>query len=170
MTNDDRITSGLITDVLDVLERHGYHRYDNRHTGQAIAAIVDLAYVYDGTRDASNGTYPLPAPHPGSGPSGPEADDAVVLTHAEVSTAFAALQIAADDQRDRAEICADCADQSCLTCQSRLRNARAYEQMAGQLLQTAQAARTASPSQPEPAGPPNPPVHPDPAADREAGQ
>ena len=36
MTSDDRLTWGLITDVLDVLERHGYHRHDNQHTGQAI--------------------------------------------------------------------------------------------------------------------------------------
>ena len=57
MTSDDRLTSGLILDVLDVLERHGYHRYDNQHTGQAVGAILDLAYVYDGTRDTSYGTY-----------------------------------------------------------------------------------------------------------------
>ena len=55
MTSDDRFTWGLILDVLDVLERHGYHRYDNQHTGQAVGAILDLAYVYDGTRDVSYG-------------------------------------------------------------------------------------------------------------------
>ena len=51
MTSDDRLTSGLIGEVLDVLERHGYHRYDNRHTAQAVGAIADLADLYDGTRD-----------------------------------------------------------------------------------------------------------------------
>ena len=89
MTSDDRLTTGLILDVLDVLERHGYHRYDNRHTGQAIGAILDLADVYDGTRDISYGYYPPPASHAGLGPADPEADDAVILTDAEVSTVVA---------------------------------------------------------------------------------
>ena len=71
MTSDNRLTSGLILDLLDVLERHGYHRYDNRHTGQAIGAILDLAYVYDGTRDISYGYYAPSASYPGPGPSGP---------------------------------------------------------------------------------------------------
>ena len=71
MTSDDRPTPGLILDVLDVLERHGYHRYDNRHTGQAIGAILDLAYVYDGTRDVSYGYYTPRASHAGAEPSGP---------------------------------------------------------------------------------------------------
>jgi hypothetical protein len=63
MTSDDRLTSGLILDVLDVLERHGYHPYDNQHTGQAIGAILDLAYVYDGTRDVSYLNHASPGPH-----------------------------------------------------------------------------------------------------------
>ena len=63
MTTDDaRITPDLIFDVFDVLERHGYHRYDNRHTGLAIGAILDLAYVYDGTRDISYVTYATAGP------------------------------------------------------------------------------------------------------------
>jgi hypothetical protein len=98
MTSDDRFTWGLITDVLDVLERHGYHRHDNQHTGQALEVIFDLAYVYEGTRDISPGTYLQPAPlalHPAPGPSAPDAD-AVILTDAEVSTVVAALDIAAD--------------------------------------------------------------------------
>ena len=73
MTSDDRFTSGLILDVLDVLERHGYHRYDSRHTGYAVGAILDLAYVYHGTRDVSYGYYAPPAPHAAPGPSGPGA-------------------------------------------------------------------------------------------------
>ncbi len=173
MTTDDRMTWGLIGEVLDVLERHGYHRYDNRHTAQAVGAIFDLAGVYDGTRGSSYGTYLYqspPAPHAEPGPSAPEADDAVILTDAEVSTVAAALDIAADYKRDRAAACADCPDQTCLTCQSRLRDAQAYDQMAAQMLQTAQAARTASSAQAEPGGPPVPPRQPHPAADKEAGQ
>ena len=57
MTGDDRITWGLILDVLDVLERHGYHQYDNQHAGRAIGMIFDLAYVYEGARE----TRPRPS-------------------------------------------------------------------------------------------------------------
>jgi hypothetical protein len=171
MTSDDRMTWGLIGEVLDALERHGYHRSDNRHTAQTIGAIADLASLYEGTRDASSDSYlyqPPSARHAGPVPAGP--DDAVVLTDAEVSTIFAALEIAADYKRDRAEMCADCANQSCLTCQTRHRDARTYEQMAAQLLQTAEAARTAGSYQPEPGVPSDPPVQPHPAAGKEAGQ
>jgi hypothetical protein len=172
MTSDDRMTWGLIGEVLDVLERHGYHRYDNHHTAQAVGAIADLAGLYDGTLDSSYGTYPHqspPAAHAGPEPAVPEADDAVILTGAEASTIAAALDIAAGSNRDRAAACADCADQSCLTCQSRLRDAQAYDQMATQMLQTAKVAQTANAAQPEPGSPP-PARQPQLAADREAGQ
>ena len=169
MTSDDRLTSGLILDVLDVLERHGYHPYDNRHTGQAIGAILDLAYVYDGTRDTSYLDHASPGPRTEPGPSGPEPDDAVILTDAEVSTVVAALDIAADYKRDRAAACADCADQTCPACQSRLRDAGAYDQMATQMLHTAQVTRAATSAQPEQDGL-LPPCQPQRAADREAGQ
>ena len=170
MTSDDRLTSGLILDVLDVLERHGYHPYDNRHTGQAIGAILDLAYVYDGTRDTSYLDCASPGPHTEPGPSDPDADDAVILTGAEVRTVVAALDIAADYKHDRAAACADCADQTCVTCQSRLRDAQTYHQMAAQMLQTAEATRTARSYQPEPGRPPELPHQPHFAADKEAGQ
>jgi hypothetical protein len=52
MTTDDRLTPGLFLDVLDVLERHGYHHHDKQHTGQAMAVIRDLAHVYEGTDQA----------------------------------------------------------------------------------------------------------------------
>ena len=169
MTSDDRLTSGLILDVLDVLERHGYHRYDTQHTGYTVGAILDLAYVYDGTRDVSYGYYAPPAPNPGLGNSDPEADDAVILTDAEVGTVVAALDIAADYKRDHAAACADCADQTCPTCQSRLRDAGAYDQMATQMLHTAKVARTANSAQAQSGSPP-PPRQPHPAGDREAGQ
>ena len=166
--DDDRMTSGLIFDVFDTLERHGYHRYDNRHTGLAIGAILDLAYLYDGTRDVPYATY-APAPHTGPGPADPGEDDAVILTDTEVHTLVGALDIAADYKRDRAAGCADCADQTCMTCQSRLRDATAYDQMATQMLQTAQIARTPNSAQPEPGSPP-PARQLHPVVDREAGQ
>jgi hypothetical protein len=173
MTIDDRVTWGLIGEVLDVLERHGYHRYDNRHTAQAVGAIADLADLYQGTRDLSYDTYlyqPPPAPDAGPGPTAPEADEAVIVTDAEASTIAAALDIAAGHHRDRAAACAGCPDRTCPTCQSQLRDAQAYSQMAAQMRQTAQAARTAGSAQPEPGGPPVSPRHPHPAADKEAGQ
>jgi hypothetical protein len=171
MTSDDRMTWALVGEILDALERHGYHRYDHQHTAQAVGAIADLAGLYDGTRDPTPAAYPLSeSPHAEPGPSDPDADDAVILTGAEASTVFAALTTAADHHRDRAEMCADCADQTCPTCQSRLRDARAYDQMATQILHTAQAAQAASTHQPEPSGPSGPPHQPHPIADKEAGQ
>jgi hypothetical protein len=60
-------------------------------------------------------------------------------------------------------MCADCPDQSCFTCALRLREARAYDQLAAQLLHREQTARTAriQPGLPAPPGLP---------ADKEAGQ
>ena len=166
--DDDRLTSGLIFDVFETLERHGYHRYDNRHTGLAIGAILDLASLYDGTRDVSYATS-ASAPHAGPGPTDPEEEDAVILTDTEVHTLVGALDIAADYKRDRAAGCLDCADQACVTCQSRLRDAETYDQMASQMLRTAQISRTPDSAQPEPDSPP-PPRQLHPVADREAGQ
>ena len=54
----------------------------------------------------------------------------------EVKTLISALIIAADYKRDRAELCADCADQSCPTCEWRLRDAQAYDRAHVQLLQS----------------------------------
>jgi hypothetical protein len=167
-TDDDRFTAELIFDMFDALERHGFHRYDNRHTGAAIGAILDLAFLYDGTRDVSYATY-APTPQAGPEPSGPGDDDAIILTDTEVHTLVGALDIAADFKRDRAAACAECVDQTCVTCQSRLRDAEAYDQMASQMLQTAQISRTANSAQPEPGSLP-PPRQLHPAADREAGQ
>ena len=80
---------------------------------------------------------------------------------------LAALDIAADYKRDRAEMCADCPDQSCPACQSRLHDAQAYDQLAGQMLQAAEAAPAAHHGQAEPASPPRQSRL---AADKEAGQ
>jgi hypothetical protein len=39
---DNRTGVGLITDILDVLDRHGYARSDDEHTARAIVLISDL--------------------------------------------------------------------------------------------------------------------------------
>jgi hypothetical protein len=43
-----RFTFGLICDVFQVLEQHGYQRADDRHTGQAVSLLFRLADVYEG--------------------------------------------------------------------------------------------------------------------------
>ena len=95
---------------------------------------------------------------------GPSSHDALTLTRADASTVFAASDIAADDKRYRVEMCPDCPDQSCPACQTHLRDAQAFDQMADRMLQAAQAAPAASASQPAPDR------RSQPAADREAGQ
>ena len=69
----------------------------------------------------------------------PPGPPAVTVSAAEVKILLAALDEAAEYKRDRAETCADCADQSCTTCQWRLQAAEAYDQMAGQMDQAAEA-------------------------------
>ena len=164
MTSEDRFTWGLILDVLDVLERHGYHKYDDQHTGRAVGVIFDLARTYEGTRE----TRPDPAapsPHPEPASAAPEADrDAIVLTLTDVSTVFAAADIAADDKRYRVEMCTECPDQSCPDCQTHLRDAEAFDQMADRMLQAARTAPAAHHGHTEP------PRQPGLAADKEAGQ
>ena len=114
---------GIHHRVLDVLERHGYRRNGNEHTGQAIGLIRDLAYIYDGTLDAPRGGY-VGCRHPSrQHPSRPARPAPSSSQPTEVKTLLAALDNAADYKRDRAETCADCADQSCTTCQWRLQAA-----------------------------------------------
>jgi len=48
MTGDDpRMTWGLIIEVFDALERHGFRRGDDQHTGRAIGMLGDLAATYE---------------------------------------------------------------------------------------------------------------------------
>ena len=150
MTADHRVTPGLIHDILDALECHGYDRSDDFHTDRAIGLIGDLAGIYEGTQD--HPAYPGPTRR------------AITLTHADAITIFAASEIAAEDKRYRAEMCPDCPDQSCPTYQVHLRDAEAFDQLAGRILQAAQAAPAAAASQPGPAR------WSQPVADREAGQ
>jgi hypothetical protein len=143
MTSDNRMTWGLIIDVLDLLERHGYHAY------------LDQA-------------PPSPPPEPRR--PGRQADPgAVILTGTDISTVLSALYIPAEDNCDRAETCADCADQSCPTCQSRLQAARAYDHLTARLLKATEA-QAAHRDQPEPGSSSLSPGHTDPAAGIEAGQ
>jgi hypothetical protein len=161
MTSDHRITPGLITDVLDALERHGYTRGDELHAGRAIGLIGDLARIYEGTRDHPATAYPIAMPLSPPASPVPSHHDTVTLTRAGAGTMFAALDIAADDKRYRVEKSPDCPDQSCPACQTHLRDARAFDQTADRMLQ---AVTVASASQP------GPDRRPQPAADREAGQ
>ena len=165
---DQRIDQDLFTDVLDVLHRHGFTRGDDKHAGQAVFLIGVLARIYEGTLDypyvPSSRQPPTPPPPE---PSGPDSRDAVIIPASERTTVLAALDIAADYKRDRAEMCADCPGQSCPACQNRLRDARAYDQMADRMLQAADAALTTRHRQGEPAGPPCQSRR---AAGKEAGQ
>ena len=150
MTGDHRVTPGLVHDILDALERHGYYRGDDQHADRAIGLIGDLAGIYEGTQD--HPAYP-----------GPGRQDVITLTRDDASTVFAASDIAADDKRYRVEMCPDCPDRSCPACQTPLNDAQAFDQMAGRMLQAAQATPAASASEPAPDRWSQ-------AADREAGQ
>jgi hypothetical protein len=151
MTSDHRVTPSLVHDILDALERHGYHRRDDLLADRAIGLFGDLAGIYEGTQD-----------HPAY--SGPTRHSAITLTHADAITIFAASDIAAGDKRYRAGMCPDCPDRSCPACQVRIRDAEAFDQMADRMLQAAQATSAASASQPALDR------WSQPAADREAGQ
>jgi hypothetical protein len=173
---DHRIGLDLFNDVLDVLHRHGFTRGDDLHAGRAIFLIGDLARIYEGSQDHPYGPSVTQAPYlpvlpepPGPehepGPSVPAPDqDAIILTHADVSTVFAAADIAADDKRYRVEMCPDCPDQSCYACQTHLRDAEAFGRIADRMLQAARTAPAAH------YGRTQPPRQPGRAAGKEAGQ
>jgi hypothetical protein len=166
MPDDDRLTWDFIREVLDVMERHGYHHNDNEHTGQAIGLIRDVARIYEGTLEAPRGGYVVV---PSSQPTAPRPPSSatVIVSADQGKTLLAALDDAAEYKRDRAETCADCADQSCPTCQWRLKTADAYDQVAAQMIHTAEA--SADPQRaPGHAEPPS--TGPHAAADKEAGQ
>jgi hypothetical protein len=156
---DQRLTPDLIHDILGVLDRHGYTRADNEHTGRAILLVGDLAHIYEGALDHPFGPYKEALlSRTELAPADPAARDAVPVPAGEVKTLLTALDVAADYKRDRAAACGDCTSRSCPTCQSRLQNARSYDRLAAYLIQSAEASAAATTSQLEP------------TADREAGQ
>jgi len=174
MSGDRRHNWGLIIDVLDVLEQHGYHRGDDQHTGRAVGLVGDLARIYEGTQEAPAGAYLAraasprpPSPQP---PAPATTSSAQAIAGAGMHTILAALDEASGYKRDRAETCADCADQSCATCQHRLDTARAYDSLAVRLMSAMETSVAEKPS-PQPVGStPRTRMQPQAAADREAGQ
>ena len=172
MTSTSRHNWGVIIDVLDVLERHGYRQADDRHTGRAVALIGDLARIYQGTQETPSGTSTMPAPRPAQPapeqPAPATTVNATAIAGAGMHTILAALDEACDYKRERAECCADCADQSCGTCQYRLDAARAYESLAVRLMRAMESTVAEKPSA-QPADGARW-LQPQAAADREAGQ
>ncbi len=158
---EDRMNPDLITEMLDMLDQHGYVRGDDEHTARAIVLIGDLAHIYEGSLDHPFGPYIGEIPsRTEPEPLTPVGHQAVLVPAGEVKNLLVALDITADYKRDCAELCADCTNQSCPTCESRLRDAQAYDHLSAQLIQAAQASSAATARHPEPG----------PAADREAGQ
>ena len=174
MNDDHRQTWGLIIDVLDVLEKHGYRRGDDRHTGRAVGLVGDLARIYEGTQEVPVGAYLVEMPEQRRARPGPS----LAGRHQErgddcrrrIFTILSALDEASDYKRDRAAGCADCADQSCGTCEHRLDAAQAYESLATRLQHAIDADTPGKSSRQATAGPPGSRVQPETAAEREAGQ
>ena len=164
MTTGHRVTPGLVHDILNALERHGYYRSDDLHADRAIGLIGDLACIYEGSQDQPAIACPITVPPSLPACDRPSRHDAVTLTRADAITVFAALDIAADDKRYRVEMCPDCPDQSCPDCQTHLRDAEAFDQIADRMLQAARTAPAARHGRTEP------PRQPGLAADKEAGQ
>lgn len=167
MSMDRHTHHRLVTEILTILERHGHHAHDHKHTDQAVNMITQLTGVYYGTLDVPASTDRHAAPAPNREPPGP---DSLVLVGNDLSAAFAALDMAAEYKRDLIETCPDCADQSCETCQTRVRNAEAFDRLADRILRRQLAARPADHSPPEPGGPSTQPCRNDPVGGKEAGQ
>ena len=99
MTTGPRVTPGLVQDILDALERHGYYRGDDTHADRAIGLIGDLAGVYEGTQDYPASPFMMP-------PSLPACPGPSLLTRDDASTIFAAMDITGD-KRSRVQMCPD---------------------------------------------------------------
>ena len=122
---------------ISVPDRSSYARSDDEHTGRAIVIISDPAHIYQGSLDHSFGPCIGGIP-PRTDPPAPEpaSQVTVLITASEVTIVLAALDIAAD--------CADCTGQTCPACESRLRDAQAYDHLSAQLIQAAQAPSAAT--------------------------
>ena len=121
-----------------------YARSDDEHTGRAIVLISDPAHIYQGSLDHSFGHCIGGIPPRTDPPApGPASQVTVLITVSEVTIILAALDIAADYQRDRAGLCADCTGQTCPACESRQRDAQAYDHLSAQLIRAA--SRTSQP-------------------------
>ena len=154
---DHRIGLDLFTDVLDVLHRHGFARGDDEHAAGPSSSSATWPTSTKAPRTTQSG--PPSTRHPprrAPEPPGPDSRDAVVIPASDLKTVLIALDIAADYQRDRAEMCTDCPDQSCPACHTRLRDAQAYDQMADRMFQAAAAAPAAHHGHTDPADPHRP--------------
>ena len=152
MTSDHRVTPGLIHDILDALERHGYYRSDDLHADRAIGLIGDLACIYEGTQD--HPAYPGPSPPRRRSPS-----------PAPTPAPCSPRRISPPTTSATASRCAPTAPTSpAPTARPTSATPQAFDQMADRMLQAAQAAPAATASQP------GPDRWSQPAADREAGQ
>ena len=174
MNDDHRETWGLIIDVLDVLEKHGYRRGDDRHTGRAVGLVGDLARIYEGTQEAPAGAHLVEMPEPRQASPNharPSAGkNAETIAAAGIFTILSALDEASDYKRDRAAGCPDCVDQSCGTCEHRLDAAQAYDSLATRLQHAIDADTPDKTFRQATAGPPGSRAHSGIAAEREAGQ
>jgi hypothetical protein len=172
MNDDHRQTWSMIIDVLDVLEKHGYRRGDDQHTGRAVHLVGDLARIYEGTQEIPDGARLVPEPTQASLDQAGRAaaNHAEVIAGIGMPTILSALDEASDYKRDRAAGCADCADQSCGTCQYRLDAARAYESLATRLQHAIDGITPERPSPQPAAGPPGNRIQPKATLEREAGQ
>ena len=164
MTSDHRVTPGLIHDILDALERHGYYRSDDLHADRAIGLIGDLACIYEGTQDHPAPPTPSrcrrrrpPTPDPAATTPSPSP----APTPAPCSPRW----ISPPTTSATASRCAPTAPTGpAPTARPTCTTSEAFDQMADRMLQAAQAAPAASASQP------GPDRRSQPAADREAGQ
>ena len=135
MNDDDRPSWSMIIDVLDVLEKHGYRRGDDQHTGRAVRLVGDLARIYEGTQEVPVGARLVPEPSQASREQAARAaaGHAEAIAGTRMPVILSALDEASDYKRNRAAACADCTDQSCGPCQHCMDAARAYETLATRL-------------------------------------
>jgi len=79
VTSGHRIIPGLIADIVDALERHGYCRGDDLHADRAIGLVGDPACIYEGTQDHPATAYPRTVPQSPSAYPGSSSHDALAF-------------------------------------------------------------------------------------------